>query len=74
MNRLAVLIDRNGNQLCSRCGASDFFTVCEENAYGNPANMGNKKHPNGFCPFCGAEFTHRIEVDDLEPYEGWRDL
>ena len=28
---------------------------------------------NYHCTHCGARFTHTVEVDDLDGYEGWDD-
>lgn len=71
MSRKSIRIDSNGNSICTSCGAADFFTVTEDSCDRNPANLTNPKHPDGFCPFCGAEFTHVVEVDDLSEYKRW---
>ena len=63
----AVRIEVGGNSICTRCGASDWFVVCEDDRRDNPASSGEP----AFCPFCGARFM-AVHVDDdaeLEDYE-----
>lgn len=71
--RKAICISHEGNYHCTHCGAHDFFTVCEDSRPGNPAMRDRRGSRFGFCPFCGARFTHVMEVDDLYGYEGWSD-
>lgn len=66
--RKAICISREGNYHCTHCGAHDYFNCCENSSSKNPAMSVIK-----FCPYCGARFTHTVEVDDLDGYEGWDD-
>lgn len=71
MSKKAILISHEGNNLCSNCHASEFFTCTEDNRDKNPANIRDAKHQYGFCPFCGSEFTHTVEVEELDDYARW---
>lgn len=62
----AVRIEVNGNSICTKCGASDWFVVCEDGRRENPASG-----DVCCCPFCGARFMG-VHVDDdaeVDDYE-----
>lgn len=69
--RRAVRIEVKGNSLCTSCGGTGWFVVCEDERRGNPAYEGVE-----FCPFCGARFELLHvdnEAEDLDEYESVAD-
>lgn len=64
--RKAVRVEVKGNSLCTACGASQWFVICEGGGRGNPAR-GEVRH----CPWCGARFvaTHVDDEGELAEYE-----